>query len=95
MNRPFAWQTYKGCKIIGTARQSLENGHWTPKATVFWKRETEKHLTFLNGPHESFDNLTAAEDYAMSLAVNWCDENILGELVEAPRARLHYSKQRD
>jgi hypothetical protein len=85
LTRPFAWKTYKGCKIIGAATCNRETGDWTPKATVYWKSSNEKHLAFLTGPQDRFNDRTAAEDYAISLAVDWCDENVPGELIKAPR----------
>jgi hypothetical protein len=85
--RPFAWKTYKGCKIIATGKYDRDKECWIPQATVYWKRSTEKHLAFLTGPQASFYDRMAAEDYAMSRALRWCDENILGELIEIPRAK--------
>jgi hypothetical protein len=85
MPPPFIWKTYKGCKILATGKYNPETGYWTPKATVYWKRQREKHLLFMDGPQDSYSYRADAEQYALASAVQWCDQNILGELVNAPR----------
>jgi hypothetical protein len=54
-----------------------ENRYWIPKAHLYWKRRSEKHLATLTSPENHFDNPTDAERHAVSLAYQWCDEHII------------------
>jgi hypothetical protein len=82
---PSGWKKYNGCKIITLEKYNPETHYWTATAVVYWKSAREKHLCFLNGPRDCFTDRTAASDYALALAVRWCDESIPAELIRAPR----------
>jgi hypothetical protein len=85
--RPFAWATYKTCKILATGIFNPETQYWTPTATVYWKRGNEKHLAFLEGPRDSSATRSEAAESAMSLAIEWCDQQMVEyvPVVNAPR----------
>jgi hypothetical protein len=79
----FVWSFYKGCRISAMAIYDPGSREWIPKAHTYWKRGHEKHLGTLTDS-ERFETSVAAQNHALSLAHQWCDEN-LPELIPSPR----------
>jgi len=78
----FVSEFYKSCYILAVATYAPSDGRWNAKAYIYWKRKSEKHIGTL-AHSEHFDSSWAAENHALGMAHQWCDEHVV-DLIPSP-----------
>ena len=73
-------QIYKSRRIQTSPQLNCDNECWVPQADVSWHEEGQQHRQILAGPSDRFTIIDQAEIYALEMAMEWIDTEMVEDL---------------
>lgn len=73
-------QTYKSRRIQTSPQLNCDNDCWVPQADVSWDEQGQQHRQVLDGPPDRFKIIDQAEIYALEMAMEWIDTEMMENL---------------
>lgn len=73
-------EIYKDCRIRTIPRLNWETDCWVPYAHVSWREDGTEYSRQLAGPTDRFKLIDQAELYAVEMAMDWIDAELMADL---------------
>lgn len=73
-------EIYRDCRIRTMPRLNRETDCWIPCADVSWDEDGKEQTKQLAGPADRFKLIDQAEMYAVEMAMDWIDAELMVDL---------------
>jgi len=73
-------QIYKSRRIQTSSQLNCDADCWIPQAEVSWDEQGRQRRQSLAGPSDRFKVIDQAETYALEMAMDWIDIEIMEDL---------------